>query len=166
MTPEECAVADWEQLGERDARAGKTPEYFSRRASDCAEAGYSADADAWQTGWDRGIVDFCRPERGFREGLEGNRYEHICPRHLEPDFLQGYESGIAIHDARERLRKIESDIEDSNERLAELRTSDSPERDAIDAERKRLKRLHERLRQQELELERLLGVAEGRGFRP
>lgn len=165
MSPEECAVADWEHLGERDGRSGQPPEYLGRRASDCEEAGYEADQTAWRRGWDRGIADFCTPNNGFRKGLEGYSYEPICPGRLESDFLDGYEPGIAIHDARSRLEKTESEIERVEKRLRAMREEDEADRDAIERERDRLKTLHERLHEQELELERLRGVAEGRGFR-
>ncbi|MFW5926464.1 MAG: DUF2799 domain-containing protein [Wenzhouxiangella sp.] len=166
MTPEECAVADWEHLGERDGRSGQSPEYFARRASDCAEAGYDADQAAWRRGWDRGIVDFCTPGSGFREGLEGHGYDHICPGHLEDRFLDGYEAGVAIHDAETRLDRTRSEIERAEKRLEELHEEEKPDRKAIERERDRLETLRKRRHEQELELERLRGVAEGRGFRP
>lgn len=166
MTPEECAVADWELLGERDGRSGQPPEYFARRAGDCAEAGYEADQAAWRRGWDRGIADFCTPDTGFRKGLEGNGYDHVCPGYLEDRFLDGFETGIAIHDAQARVEQTASEVESAEERLREMRDGEDASRRAIENERDRLKSLRERLRKQELELERLRGIAEGRGFRP
>lgn len=165
MSPEECAVADWEHLGERDGRFGQPPEFFGRRASDCEEAGYGADQTAWRRGWDRGIADFCTPDNGFRKGLEGYSYEHICPGLLESDFLEGYEPGIAVHDAQSRLEQTESEVERVEKRLRAMREEDEADRDAIERERDRLETLHERLHEQELELERLRGVAEGLGYR-
>lgn len=167
MSPEECAVADWELLGLQDGRSGKSQGYLARRAEDCAEAGYSADREAWMHGWENGIVDFCTPERGFREGLEGSGYNHICPGELEAEFLSGYEPGRDIHEAEDRLERTRNRIEGVEEELAELREVDRRDRDreAIDQARARLKDLHEQLREDELRLERARGIAEGRGFR-
>lgn len=166
MTPEECAVADWELIGERDGRSGHPPEYFARRAGDCQEAGYEADQAAWRRGWDRGIADFCTPGTGFRKGLEGYNYDHICPGYLEDHFLEGFGTGIAIHDAQVRLDQTKSEIESTEKRLREMREDEEVSRKTRENERDRLKTLRERLRKQELELERLRGIAEGRGFRP
>lgn len=164
MSPEECAVADWQQLGERDARSGKSPDYFARRAKDCAEAGFESDRHAWQRGWDRGIVDYCTPRRGFNEGREGAGYQHICPGELEPGFLDGYETGRAIHRAEEAIEDTERKIEQIREQLAELRQSERPDREAIGKARQQLDELSQDLHEEELRLERARGVAEGRGF--
>lgn len=164
MTAEECAVADWERLGESDARAGRGMDHFARRSGDCAEAGYRADQSAWQRGWDRGIVRFCTRNNGFRQGLEGYRYEHICPAHLEEDFLAGYDTGFAIHDLQARVENTHSQIDRLKEQLQELRDERPRDREEIADVRDRLALLHDRLRQQELELARMKGVAQGQGF--
>ncbi len=167
MSPEECAVADWELLGLQDGRSGKSHDYLARRAEDCAEAGYSVNRDAWMRGWENGVVDFCTPERGFREGLEGDGYHHLCPGELEAEFLSGYEPGRDIHQAEDRLERTRNRIDSAEERLSELREADRREldREAIDETQARLKDLHEQLREDELRLERARGIAEGRGFR-
>lgn len=164
MTPEECAVADWERIGEMDARAGQGMDHFARRAGDCADAGYSADQTAWRRGWDLGITWFCTPNNGFRQGLNGYRYGNICPGYLEDDFLGGYETGYAIHQARSRMDGTVSEIKRAEQRLERLRGEQPQDREAIARARDRLTALHDRLRQQELELARLEGVAQGQGF--
>jgi hypothetical protein len=164
MSPEECAVADWERIGELDARSGQGMSYFARRASDCAEAGYPADQVAWARGWDVGITWFCTRNNGFRQGLNGYRYDRICPGHIEQEFLDGYETGYAIHQYSERVDRTASEIERARERLAELREERPRDHEAIADARERLAVLDDRLRREELELARLQGLAQGQGF--
>jgi hypothetical protein len=166
MSPEECALADWEQLGQQDGRAGRGQDYLARRSKDCAEAGYGVERNAWLHGWQEGLVDFCTAERGFREGRSGSGYQHICPGDLEADFLFGYDTGLAIHEAEERVDNTRGRIEAARARLAELREADRRERDgeAIEETRSQLEELLDELREQELRLERARGVAQGRGF--
>lgn len=164
MTAEECAVADWERIGEQDARAGHGMDYFARRASDCTEAGYSADQDAWTDGWDVGITWFCTRNNGFRKGLDGYRYEQICPGYLEAEFLDGYETGIAIHDLQSQVESTLSEIDQLEGRLKDLHEQESADRKKIANVRGRLDGLRDRLREQELELARMKGVAQGQGF--
>ena len=164
MSPEECAVADWERLGDTDARSGHGMDYFARRASDCAEAGYPADREAWTRGWDVGITWFCTRNNGFRQGLNGYRYERICPGHIEQEFLEGYETGIAIHQFHSRIDQTLSEIDRSEQRLKDLRDERPRDREAIDEVRDRLAVLRDRLRREELELARLQGLAQGQGF--
>ncbi len=164
MSPEECAVADWERIGEMDARSGEGMNYFARRASDCAEAGYPADQAAWTRGWDVGITWFCTRNNGFRKGLDGYRYDQICPGHIEQDFLDGYDTGYAIHQYHERIDRTGSEIERARERLDDLRAERPRDPEAIADARDRLAVLRDRLRTEELELARLKGLAQGRGF--
>jgi len=164
MSPEECAVADWERIGEMDARSGQGMDYFARRASDCADAGYPADQAAWTRGWDVGITWFCTRNNGFRQGLNGYRYGQICPGHIEQDFLDGYETGYAIYQYAERVDRTASEIERERGRLADLQSENPRDREAIDETRDRLAVLRDRLRREELELARLEGLAQGQGF--
>lgn len=164
MSPEECAVADWERIGEQDARSGHGMNYFARRASDCAEAGYPADRDAWMHGWDIGITWFCTRNNGFRQGLNGYRYDRICPGHIEQEFLEGYETGSAIYQAQAHIDQTLSEIDRAEARLESLRDERPRDGDAIAEARDRLAVLRDRLRREELELARLHGVAQGQGF--
>ncbi len=164
MSPEECAVADWERIGEMDARSGQGMDYFTRRASDCADAGYPADQAAWTRGWDVGITWFCTRNNGFRQGVNGYRYGQICPGHIEQEFLDGYETGYAIYQYADRVDRTASDIERARDRLAELRQEQPRDREAIAEARDRLAVLDDRLRREELELARLKGLAQGQGF--
>jgi hypothetical protein len=164
MSPEECAVADWERIGESDARAGHGTAYFARRASDCAEAGYPADQAAWTSGWDVGITWFCTRNNGFRQGVNGHRYDQVCPGHIEQEFLDGYETGHAIYQYSSRVERTASDIERTRDRIEELRAERPRDREAIAEARDRLAVLQDRLRREELELARLKGLAQGQGF--
>ncbi|QOC23859.1 DUF2799 domain-containing protein [Wenzhouxiangella sp. AB-CW3] len=164
MSPEECAVADWERIGEMDARAGQGMSYFARRADDCAEAGYPADREAWTHGWDTGIVWFCTRNNGFRQGINGQRYDSICPGELEPEFLDGYDTGQAVYQARSRVDRSVDEIRRAEDQLAQLREERPRDREAIAETRERLAVLRDRLRDQELELARLEGLAQGQGF--
>jgi hypothetical protein len=164
MSPEECAVADWERIGEMDARSGEGIGYFSRRASDCAEAGYPADQDAWTRGWDVGITWFCTRNNGFRQGLNGYRYDNICPGQIEQEFLDGYETGHAIHQYRSRIERTVAEIDRVENRLEDLHSERPRDREAIAETRDQRAVLRDRLRREELELARLKGLAQGQGF--
>ena len=39
MSPKECRVADWQEIGVTDGLAGKTLTFFNERRLDCEEAG-------------------------------------------------------------------------------------------------------------------------------
>lgn len=163
MSPEECEFADWDALGELDARQGRAFDYLAQRGKACHKAGFTPDATSYRVGWDRGIGHFCQPEQGFREGLAGRAYGRICPTALEPPFLDGYDVGHEIYRAR-----VARDGEDSA--IAELETALADVEDLSDSEIRRLERELDRRRDNVRRLERELGALEGRaaalGFRP
>ena len=165
MSPEECMVADWYRIGEQDARAGRGTDYLANRASDCAEAGYPADTEAWHAGFDYGLGYFCTLDSGFRFGLEGQRYLHSCPADLEREFLEGYELGSNIHQLTARVNSTRQELERLNRELRELQREKRPDREEIADVRERRDRVSNRLRAEEVELATLRGMARGRGFR-
>lgn len=164
MSADECMVADWYGLGQGDARAGRAVSYLANRAGDCAEAGYPADSEAWHLGFADGLGRFCTVDNGFRFGLEGQRYQNSCLAELEPDFIDGYDLGLAIHSARGRVSGLQQQFEEATRELRRLERVDRPDREAIADQRDERDRIQGRLRVEEVELATMLGVAQGRGF--
>ncbi len=164
MSPDECMVADWYSLGMADARAGRSPAHLADRASACREAGYPADSEAWHAGFNEGLYWFCTLDQGFRFGLEGQRYLRTCPGDIEPDFLEGYQLGQSLHQARARVSSLQRDLDELSRELRRLERAEVPDREAIADTREQRERVRDRLRAEELELTHLRGVAQGRGF--
>ncbi|TVQ41140.1 MAG: DUF2799 domain-containing protein [Wenzhouxiangella sp.] len=164
MSAEECMVADWYGLGQADARAGLTTAHLANRASACADAGYPADSDAWHAGFAEGLYWFCTLDRGFRFGLDGQRYQQTCPGDIEADFLEGYQLGLSLHQAQARVASLQSELDGLTRDLRRLERADAPDREAIADTRDQRDRVQDRLRAEEIELATLRGVAQGRGF--
>lgn len=164
MSPEECMVADWYGLGMADARAGRSTAHLADRASACAEAGYPADSEAWHAGFDEGLYWFCTLDRGFRFGMEGQRYQQTCPGDIEPDFLEGYHLGQSLHQAQARVSRLQDNLDELSRELRRLERADIRDREAIADTREQRERVRDRLRAEEIELAHLRGVAQGRGF--
>lgn len=164
MTPDECRVADWYLIGEMDARAGRTPAHFATRDRDCREAGYPADQQSWRQGWEQGLTVFCTAPQGFRFGREGSRYESICPARLEPDFLRGFDLGRQMHGVNERVSSLRSDIRGIESRIEQDGQRGSLNQEELADLRRERATLQRRLRDAELELAELTGLARGLGF--
>ncbi|MCC5863548.1 MAG: DUF2799 domain-containing protein [Wenzhouxiangella sp.] len=164
MSAEECMVADWYDLGMADARAGRSASHLANRAGACAETGYPADSEAWRAGFTEGLYWFCTLDQGFRFGMEGQRYQQTCPGDIEPDFLEGYELGLSLHQAQARVSSLQSEFDQLSRDLRRLERAEVPDREAITDHRERRDRVQDRLRSEEIELATLRGVAQGRGF--
>ncbi len=163
MSPEECEFADWESLGELDARQGRAADYLAERGKACNKAGFTADSAAYRAGWERGIPSYCHVDQGFADGLAGRAYRRICPMDLEAAFLDGYNIGQSIYQAR-----VARDAEDLAIRQLEAELAGPA--DLSDPEQRELQRELDRRRDNIRRLEREVGLLEGQavalGFRP
>jgi hypothetical protein len=129
LTQEECRAGDWASIGQTDGAEGRVADtQFARHVKACEKAGVTPDQARWQDGYARGLQTYCTPDTGLREGLAGRRYRDVCPAAAEARFLQGYDLGLADHDARARveaLRREISDLQASNRRILATLSEDT-----------------------------------------
>jgi len=166
MSADECLVADWYQLGQFDAREGRQANYLAQRSAACAEAGITADNQAWHAGYQNGLQWFCTTENGFRHGQSGQLYRRICPPALESAFLDGYDVGFGMHSVKQRMTRHGHQLDrvlGSLEQALDQPRVDRQQLRRLEAERDRIEQA---LRADELELAGLRGVAIGRGLVP
>ncbi len=131
MSGDECLTSDWHAIGFEDGSRGYTMERLSNHRKACAKHGVTPDFEAYQTGRDEGLGDYCQPSRGFNLGTSGSRYNGVCPSHSERYFLDAYNAGYQLYS---------------------LRANVSNANDAINAKRYEQERIEERVTQKEVEL--------------
>ena len=73
---------------------------------------------AYSAGRERGLRDYCQPKNGSRAGLNGNGYANVCSGSTETAFVNAYQWGRQIHDARAELRTTNSRLRNAREGLA------------------------------------------------
>lgn len=120
MSAQECAVADWGALGHGDA-AQRGASRFADRAESCAERGFTADAAAYNAGFQQGMYVFCQPQNGFSFARRGGAFNGVCPAELDRDFRYAFSDG-------QRVRAAEQALASANSEVSRLRS----ERDEID----------------------------------
>jgi hypothetical protein len=76
-------------------------------ASDSRLAGQNAD-------------EFCTVENGYQQGSEGAAYTNVCPDVLAPAFLEGYQSGYAVHLGQMEVEAMERAIETLSKDLEDV----------------------------------------------
>ena len=62
-------------------------------------------------------ADFCTAANGYQQGSEGAAYTNSCPDVLAPAFLDGYQSGYAVHLAQLEVDAMERAIETMSNEL-------------------------------------------------
>lgn len=165
MTPAQCQVADWAQVGFQDGSQGRPPERFVALEQACAAAGLPADGRAYMAGRQQGLVEFCQPSRAFRLGLSGGGYAGVCPPEFDNLFRLAYSDGQRANEALSALRSAESAISSLRGERDELeRKIEANElgliRSQTDAERERHRNELYRLRSDRDDVTRRLNDAE------
>jgi hypothetical protein len=153
MSQGECLSGDWGPVGYQDGANGHPPSRLDDHAKACAAYGVRTDAQTYLDARERGLGEYCRPQRGYREGRMGRRYHGVCPSGLAAGFLAGYDDGRRLHDAeehrdalREEVRRHDRRIGDINDELEEIAEAldapglDKRARGSLESDRRELRR--------------------------
>ena len=117
LEKDECAVANWQELGRADGERGRRIERTARYREDCAKFGIPIDGESYRAGWALGIRRYCTPENGFELGLKGRFYSNSCPASLEAQFEEPYELGRSINDFDKKFETTQIKIDEINSKL-------------------------------------------------
>ena len=135
MTPEQCRVADWYQVGIEDASAGRAAQsQLGDYAKDCAEVGVRPDAVRFQQGWEVGILRYCTPYTGWSEGTKG-RSEQISMcrgRPQEGGFQFALRAGLEVYRTKQKMESNDREIRRQEKRLEQKDATENQRRDARD----------------------------------
>jgi uncharacterized protein DUF2799 len=148
VSKEQCVAGDWADLGKAHASVGKPANHLDEVVKSCGKHGITPNTDAYQSGWNQGLQNYCTPLNGFTLGKQNKRKSPICPPQMAGGFSEGYRLGHTIWTARDRVDRAESDISslesrafDLSEELDELSCKDKKGKD-----RKKCRRMRKRLR--------------------
>ncbi len=114
-----CGHADWFEVGRVDGLSGIQIEqsaYIGR----CEAQGMKVDRELYLAGWQRGLLDYCTPERGFDAGRSGQFYQGICPSHVEAQFLKRFEIGHKVAALEKENSAIERRVDSMLRELERL----------------------------------------------
>jgi hypothetical protein len=122
MDRDECLTVDWRTVGYEDGVAGYSGDRISQHRKACAKYGVSTDLEAYQSGRQEGLREYCVPANGFRLGSQGGSYSGMCPSDLDPAFSDAFASGHQLHVLESRLSSVEYDL---NAKRNELENAES-----------------------------------------
>ncbi|WP_156389318.1 DUF2799 domain-containing protein [Brevundimonas sp. Root1423] len=120
MSAEQCQAGDWSGQGYADGVAGLTMSRLGEHAEACVKHGIAPDDAAYRAGREQGLIQYCTPDRGFREGRTGSSYAGVCPSYLEADFMPAYQDGQIVYQVDQALVSARSLVDSHGNRLEEL----------------------------------------------
>lgn len=117
MSGDECMTSDWSAIGYEDGARGYSTDRHAKYRKSCAKHGVTPDFSAWQEGRERGLVEYCQPNRGFNVGSSGGRYNGVCSVNLEASFLDAYNAGYHLYSLRSNVNRATSSINSKENEL-------------------------------------------------
>lgn len=111
MSANQCMATDWRTVGYEDGVSGYSGDRVGQYRKACTKHGITPDLNAYQSGREQGLREFCKPLNGFRTGARGRGYNGVCPVELDGPFLEAYESGRQLHNLRSRVGDTANQIE-------------------------------------------------------
>ena len=91
-----CLAGDWGALGQQDALDGYSADSrLKLYNSACSSQNIAVDQQLYDTGFARGLSEFCLPDNAHLYGRAELTYQYNCPAETEEAFLTAYASGLS-----------------------------------------------------------------------
>ena len=160
MSKDQCLAGAWGEVGYRDGLEGQPMTLLADHEKACAEYGVAPDLVAYSSARADGLNGYCRWERGFREGREGDTYHGVCTPEQEAEFLPAYRDGRTVYVLEQHLSNARSTAEGLGSRLEELddkiraKQAEARAEGLTDAQRDSIRERIQEIRRERAETER------------
>jgi hypothetical protein len=94
MSKDECAKADWRQIGLSDASEGWGSERLKTRREACAKHTMNLDEGTYRVGYAEGQKVYCTTTRGRAHGTAGDEVPEVCTSLPDAQFSDAYHAGL------------------------------------------------------------------------
>lgn len=110
LNKSECQTVDWEQLGLQNGQSGKPESYIAEHQKACAEYKLPVDTAKWETGWQKGIRNYCTPANGLAVGQQGRTDASMCPPDQTQQFSYYNQIGARVYYAQQDVDRAQNDL--------------------------------------------------------
>ena len=110
LSQEECLTGDWHGIGYSDGVQGKVESVLAEHQEACSEYQIKLDLQDYLNGRQQGLKTYCKPDNGYRLGLNGSTYHYVCPETDQSAFLSMYSKGKAQYDQQQKVKKLEREL--------------------------------------------------------
>lgn len=145
LDQEDCLQASWYELGVSDGRAGKTFDLLADHQDACSEYGVKINSAEYNAGRQEGLKSYCQLDNAVDTGLRGEKYQSICPTHIDHQFREYNNAAYEVYDSRNSLEEIDDKLNQKEDKLLEDKLTDD-EKSKIRVELRKLDRERQRLR--------------------
>lgn len=108
LNKDECKTADWKTIGYTDGIRGYKAIRIDKHRSACAKYNVRPNLDTYTTGRNEGLKQYCVPATAYKKGISGYNYNGVCSGHNEIKFLDAFNYGLTIFQAKRKLNNLEA----------------------------------------------------------
>lgn len=109
LSREQCERGDWYGIGMGDGQKGVPANRLADHVRACGKYGFQPDDRQYRLGHDRGLEEYCRIDNAFATGLQGNRYQGVCPSTIDALFERCNQAAYAVYRIRQQLDALEDE---------------------------------------------------------
>ena len=120
MNKAECLNVDWRTVGYEDGVAGRSGDRIGEHRKACAKHGVTPDLNAYQSGREQGMREYCQPETGYQLGVNGYALKSYCPVDLKEDFESAYHAGYDLYAMRARVANAQNELDSAHREIAQI----------------------------------------------
>ena len=117
---EACLATDWWALGFEDGVKGLRADQFGQYRRECAPHGVTANITLYLEGRDEGLLEYCKPQNGYRLGADGRRYANVCPPGMEGAFMDAHGDGYGLYERRAAVDNAAGRLNQARRRADDL----------------------------------------------
>lgn len=107
LNREQCQRGDWYGIGMTDGQAGMPANHIEAHTRACGKYGLQPDDRQYHLGYNRGLEEYCRIDNAFATGLQGYRYQGVCPASIDALFARRNQAAYAVYRIRQELDALE-----------------------------------------------------------
>lgn len=126
LTPTECRIANWAQMGEQDGSQGRYDQIASYVDS-CAKQHIIVPAmsvQQYRIGYQQGLQAYCQPEVILDLAITGSGSLSVCPVQKQTSLRPYAQAGKRLYDAKTALDEIDRKQRTLETELQKPETSD------------------------------------------
>lgn len=131
MNKEECASANWYDIGMEHGVSGFSRDKFQDLAEACEKHALPADTERFSAGYAAGLEKHCTPYGGLVLGESGRPYQRVCSMAQELHFLPPYEEARRFALAKRGWDNARRDLDSARSDLKGLQRDIERERKAV-----------------------------------
>lgn len=121
MSKQECQIADWQAVGQRDGSNGRSMDYILNHAKACGRINIVPNKTQWEIGRQQGLKLYCTPSNAYNVGSQGKSLNLVCPTDNLTVLQQANQKGLRVYELTQQINKDKTELDKYVEEYRKMR---------------------------------------------